>query len=415
MARTGGTNIYRPSWIKIANAVVRKLDTKKRRFLAMEEQRLIKYVCKKTGLNDFGDETFCEPLELLCGLTKYGKKLTFAGRLVSRDTLRRRLINKLKIQDYIKTHPEVLEQKIERPVFILGLPRSGTTLLQRLLAQDPAHRTLRNWEMTEPVPPPHPDTFDTDPRIKREKRRWKIMEIAAPGFKKIHEVESSLPDECLSLMANDLISGWYMVGMYYPKYQDWLYKKGYSLCYPLHKRQLLLLQVNFPGMRWVLKSPWHLFGLKWLLDVYPDARIIQTHRDPLTVVPSCASLLTSMRSALQDNITPAEMGEDALNLCDAWLTNGLEARQKETRRNDSKAVFIDVHYKDLAADPMGTIEKIYHSFDLDLTGETRDRIQDYLNKNPRHKHGKHSYCLEQYNLTEEQVKERFQYYYDYLK
>jgi hypothetical protein len=287
---------YRPVLARIANALFRFLDRFGDRTLAQYEEKVIEKVRKKTGLHDFGDESFHEPLRIICELTRHGNPLTVPGRMLFMITLHERLTNKLKINAEISAHPEILQEEIKEPIFIGCLPRTGSTLLHRLLAQDPAHRAPLSWEASEPAPPPDPATYMTDPRIKKGDRIWKLLYYVAPEVKKIHESAGHLPEECFFLMNNDLISWWVAV-LTGDQYLDYLLDLDYTFPYRLHKRQLQLLQWKFPKHRWVLKTPSHVFALSGLLDVYPDARFVHLHRDPLETLGSIASLFTKVRGA----------------------------------------------------------------------------------------------------------------------
>jgi hypothetical protein len=402
---------YRPRTLKIADALVRFLDRFGGRTLALDAEKIMRKAQKKTGLTDFGENSFREPLEILCNHSRNGRPLSAFGRLMAVDNILYRLMNRLKIEAELKAHPEILDEKIERPIIIAGLARTGTTLLQRLLDQDPANRSPRNWEMNDPVPPPEPSTYETDPRIKTDRRRWGLLSYGLPVFNAIHEVGANLPDECLSLMANDFVSGWFVIGTdsdYLPWYLETDLKKAYRL----HKRQLQLLQWKFPPVRWVLKSPWHLCGLDDMISAYPGARVIQTHRDPLQALPSVASYMLNFRSLCYNQVDPKAIGEEWLDLTTLWFQRGMAAREKLERRKDSPAVFQDVYYAKLVADPIGTVEKLYHAFGMDLTGEAEIRMKRYLKNNPKDKHGSHIYSLAQFGLDRETVWKRFAPYYE---
>ncbi len=400
---------YRPRALELANALVRLLDLAGGRFLAVHEETLIRKACKKTGLSDFGDGSFREPLRILCRHSQTGKRMTALGRVTFRTTLLQQLVNKLMIQAELAAHPEICEEEVREPIFVLGLPRTGTTLLHRLLARDPVNRTPQYWEMTNPVPPPEPATYETDPRIKKAEQGFAILDYAAPALISMHEMHASQAEECLPLMANDLLSGLFCAPWDSP-YLDWFMNLDMEHAYELHERQLKLLQWKFPNKRWVLKAPWHLYGLESLLKTYPGARIVQTHRNPLEVLPSNASLLTTMRSAFYESVDPIAIGNEVVRRSEALITRGMEVRSKEEQRGDSLSIFQDVHYANLVSDPMGTIKSIYEGFGLELSPEADERMRSYLADSPQHKHGKHRYTLEQFGLDADVVRERFRSY-----
>lgn len=396
---------------KAADAVVAILDRMGKRTMALDPDKLIAKARKQTGLHDFGDDSFREPLRILCAHTHGDKPLTILGRIILKGDILNRLKNKLRIHAEIKAHPEILEQPMPHPIIIVGLPRTGTTLLQRLLAEDPDSRTLRSWEMIDPIPLPEPETFNTDPRIKKDTIRWNLYNWAVP-HRMMHETGPTLPEECFSLMANDLISLWFYPAIDSTEYLQWFQGLDHTHTYRLHKRQLQLLQSKWPaGIHWVLKTHWHFYGLEWLLKVYPDARIVMTHRDLAKVIPSNASLITAVRSGFYKEVNPVAISNAYLDLFSSYFDRGLKARDNEEKRPGSKAIFYDLYYRDFTADPLAAVEKLYAKFKLELTPNTLERMRRFLAETPQHKLGKHKYTLEQFDLDEETLRRRFAVYY----
>jgi len=402
---------YRPVPAKIANGIMRGLDRFGTRTLAQDEEKLIAKARKKTGIHDFGDDSFREPLHILCELTRKGKTLTAAGRILFKIVLQEILENKLMINDQVTRHPEIHEIEIRKPIFIGGLPRTGSTYLHHLLAQDPANRAPLHWETYAPVPPPEPATYETDPRIKKGQQIWSLLYYVAPDMRAVHESSGDSPEECFFLMKNDLISWWFNV-LTGDEYLDFLLRQDFTLSYRLHKRQLQILQWKFPQRTWVLKTPSHLYGLGELLNVYPDARFIHLHRNLLEVFPSISSLYTKVRGAFFEEVDPEAIGAEWFDLGLKYIERGIAAREKEEQRKDSKALFHDILYPDLVADPMGTVEKIYGAFGIDLSEEAAARMKRYVAANPQNKHGKHHYSLEEYGLDEKKIRERYGPYYE---
>lgn len=406
VAKKNQDRVGRPLLIRTLNALVRFLDRFGGRTFAIDEEVLMRKARKKTGLDDFGDDSFREPLAIICEETLTGKPMTAVGRFMVQDNLLSRMKNRLKLEAEYKAHPEILEQEVHEPIIIAGLARTGSTLLQRLLAQDPGNRSPYNWEMNSPVPPPEPSNHQTDPRIKKDQPRWSILNYFLPRFKSIHEVGARLPDECLSMMANNLISGWFAIGIG-GGYLDWILEEDLIHAYRLHKRQIQLLQWKFPPLRWVLKSPWHLLGLEAVMKVYPDARIIQTHRSLMEALPSCASYMREFREAQYPHVDLDELGREWLGVYIKWFQSGMAAREKAEKRENSSLLFHDLHYHDLVAEPIASIEKIYDDFHIELTGEAVDRMRKYMKENPQYKYGKHRYSLEEFGLDRETIKQHF--------
>ena len=400
---------YRPRALKIANAIIYLWDQLFGRALTLDADKLAEKACRKTGLSDFGDETFREPLRIICEITRNGSPMSIWGRFYCAQDISQRLINLLQIQADIKANPEILKSEVRRPIFILGLYRTGTTLLHRLLSQDTTNRTLQSWEMMMPSPPPNKTTYEIDHRIKKCRRLFSIVDYSAPAFRAIHEVDETTPHECIQLMANYLVGNThdFLIG---GEYSKWLYEKDLTSAYELHKRLLQYLWWKCPADRFVLKAPFHLHGLKWLLKTYPDARIVQTHRNPLEVVPSWASLMTVMRGSFYDNTDPVVIGPEVANRASEYINQGMEARSAQEQNENNTAIFLDIHYKKIVKDPIGTVEKIYNGFGLSLSDEAAARMRRYLDENPQHKYGAHRYTIEQFGLNENTERERFSTY-----
>jgi hypothetical protein len=398
-----------PQALRWANLIVRGLDRLKGgRILVLEEEALLREAMWETGLEDYGDQALLEPLSVLCQFSRTDKPMSAFGRYFLRSNVRARLINRLNIQGDLCMHPEILEERIEKPIFIVGLPGTGMTILHRLLALDPANRTPRFWESIEPSPPPHRITYRTDPRIARAEKRLKNLKRLVPGLRTVHELGAELPGDCISLMANGLVSWWFGL-LYGEAYARWLRARDLTDAYRLHKGQLQLLQWHCRAERWVLRAAWHLHGLPWLLKVYPDARIIMTHRDPLEVLPSCASRVTTLRAAMFATVDPCRIALGLMEELSGWVNCALSSRRL-AETNGKGAAFVDVPHHGLRSDPLAVIEGIYEEFGLDLTREVRKRMQVYLGRNPEGKHGLHCCSLEQFGLEASRVKMRFRRY-----
>jgi hypothetical protein len=400
----------KPRWLVMANAVVRRLDDLSTRPLfAAEPAELIWRAQSKTGLDDFGDESFREPLAILCRQMRAAPPLSAFGRLLLREDLTSRLVNRLRIQAYLADHPEVQDEQVAAPLFILGLPRTGTTLLHRLLATDPRNRALRAWEMADPIPPPDPGGLDTATRVLRASGFSKVLNYVAPNLKVAHEHDSTLPEECISLLANTLMTDWYgfaLGGAYY----QWLEQQDLTRAYESHAMMLKLFQSRQPGRRWVLKAPSHLLGLRWLLSAYPDAVILHIYRDPLEVLPSAASLYTLMRAAVYLDVDPAAVGAEVAAKLSTWLERGLAARDEEERRAGSRVQFVDVDYRLLVQQPLAVLPTIYERMNVELVPAVTRGFERFLAQNPQGKHGRHRYTLEQFGFDPATERRRFAAY-----
>lgn len=398
-------------WLPSAiNAVGRALRRIGLDPVRLEEDALLSKAVQRTGLDDFGDDSFREPLRVILASFDREVPATFVARIFVRDQFLLRLTNRLRIQHTLKVYPEIAHQSVDRPMFICGLPRTGSTLLHRLLAEDPANRVPRAWEIDNPVPPPDAVTYKTDPRIRQVERRLAILNFLAPSFRTIHNLSAKSPEECIQLMANDFTGIYFLVALDLPSYRRWFYDQDLTHAYRLHKRQLQLLQFRYRGTRWVLKAPQHLTGLQSLLKVYPDACVVQLHRDPLKAVPSCVSLIATMRSAFYDNVQPNTVGDEWLTDLARSVQRGMQARVCAKANPACSARFIDLHYRDLVEQPLLAVRQIYDTFGYELTEETVERMGAFLSTHPQHQHGKHHYMLEEFGLNASDVRERFSTY-----
>ena len=376
----------------------------------LEFNALLSAAQQEAGLGDFGPDDFREPLERLLAALQSEAQLNDFGRLRAGMTINAGLVNRLKIQDYLCEHPDVHQQRIVRPVFIVGLPRTGTTALHHMLNQDPANNTLRLWAGQNPVPPPEADSYDSDPRIEQQRQGVALTEQFMPGFLMTHLLDAEQPDECYMLLNRNFMSVEYSALFHIPSYANWLYA---NLCqrgsYEYHRTQLQLLQYRRPG-RWVLKAPFHQLGLAEILRLYPDAIIVQTHRAPLSFVASGCSFSELLRRSGSDHVDRAQVGEDWMAMLTVY-TRTFEA-DRARLEPQHPGQFLDFHHDDFVADPWPCIEAVYRACGDELAESARNRMSDWLAANPRGKHGKHEYRLEDYGIRRDDVDALFG---DYVK
>lgn len=375
--------------------------------IPLDEGDLLARAARRTRLSDFGDETFRAPLRLLLDSLEREARLTPLGRLIARTDIVRLLANRLHIVDTLAREPAITDAPIHRPIFIIGLPRTGTTILHELLAQDPANRVPMSWEVQTVWPPPERATYDTDPRIAAVDRHFAGVDRIIPGFKRMHPMGALLPQECVALMAHDFATMIYHTTHDVPTYQAWLESCDARWIYVSHKRQLQYLQWRCPAERWVLKSPGHLWMLPALLAVYPDARIVQTHRDPLKVIASLTSLITYLRSMASDHQDPHAIAADWT----ARLARGLEytMRVRDEVRLPSERVF-DMQFAEFIGDEIAMVRRIYTHFGIALGAEAETRMRRFLAANPADKHGRHRYRLADAGLDEATERRRYAAY-----
>jgi len=398
---------FRPLPIRGLNAIGRGLARFGQTPIALGEAALLEAARRQTGLSDFGPESFLPGLRKLLESLECDARLTLFGRYFARRQVLELLSHRLLLTEHRKRHPEVAAQPIRQPLFILGLPRTGTTLLYGLLAEDPAHRAPLSWEVDQPCPPAETATYATDPRIETSRKRFEQLAQLAPGIQAIHPVGALMPQECIVLTASEFMSIRFEMCFDVASYQDWLLDQDMHDAYAHHRRFLQHMQSRHAGERWILKSPGHLGPLDALFDTYPDALVVQTHRDPLRVVPSVASLEYTLRMVSTDDLDPHALGRQQLRAWSTLLEQGMAARAAHPERESR---ILDLAMDEIVRDPLGSVERIYRHFDLELGAEARARMERYLTRHPKHEFGSHRYNLESFGLDEATVNEVFKGY-----
>jgi len=375
--------------------------------LPLDADGLMEAACRRTGLGDFGAPTFEAPLRLLVRSLEADAGLSLFGRIAARQDLKQILTNRLRMEDDCRRHPEIRRGAVARPLFITGMPRTGTTLLHGLLAQDPMARSPMGWETLFPSPPPQRSRFKKDKRIEIAQFQMSMLYRVVPEFKRIHGVGARLPEECLVVTAPTFYSFQFQTMYHVPTYQSWLEAQDLTPSYRGHKRFLQHLQWRCSGDWWVLKAPAHIFGLPELFGVYPDARVVMTHRDPLPVVASLASLTTVLRSAFSDTVDPLAVGPE---MSERWGRGLAKALDDRAAGRVPAGQILDVAYRDLVDDPIATVRRIYDWADLPLTGAAEAQMRAFLADHRKDKHGRHEYTLEQFGLDPDEEARRYHEY-----
>jgi len=367
----------------------------------VDAARLVELASEETGLDDLGAPSFREGLDRFVGAAGDEAQLSDLGIAAIEAQVVTALTNRLRVTDWIGTHPEVLEQRVERPIIVLGLPRTGTTLLSELFHRDPANRSLMRWESLDSVPPPEAATFTTDPRIDAARASAGMMEALNPGFQAIHYEAPDGPTECVAVLAQDFKSLLWECVANVPSYGAWLLTCDQRSAYDYHHRVLRMLQSRAPG-RWTLKTPHHCLALDAIVAEYPDARLVMTHRDPVTVVASLCSLVRSLSGTFSD----VDQGE-YINTHWTEVALTLVDRVMEWRATHGDDRFVDVAYDDLVADPVATVRAIYRHFDEDLGADGEAAMRRYLVDQPRGVRGQHRYDIGALGLDPGALEERF--------
>jgi hypothetical protein len=397
----------RPLGLRLLNGVGGALRAVGLPLVRLDEASLLAEASRGTGLDDFGDDGFRHPLRRLLASYESEARLTLLGRLIARRDAVRLLENRLRQVDTLRRHPEIAAGEIHAPIVIVGLPRTGTTVLHALLAQDPRNRVPMTWEVMHPWPPPEQATYGTDPRIAQVERHFAGVDRVIPGFKSMHPMGALLPQECVALTAHEFATMLYHTTNRLPTYQRWLDGADLRWVYRAHRRWLQYLQWKCPGERWVLKSPGHLWALDALLGEYPDACIVQTHRDPLKVIASLASLVTHLRRMATDDVDPHEIGADWTARLADGLGRGMAARVNGVL---PPSRVIDVQFHELVRDEIATVRRIYEHFGMTLAPDAEARMRAFLAANPREKHGAHRYALAAAGLDETTERRRYAAY-----
>lgn len=375
--------------------------------ISLAEESLMKAATKLAGSSDFGPDTFRPGLRKLLESIESDGRFTLFGRYFARRQLIELLSHRLELTEWRKRRPEIAQQEIRRPLFILGLPRTGTTLLYGLLAEDPANRAPLSWEIDQPSPPAETATYETDPRIATTKARFDQVDQLAPGFQAIHPVGALLPQECIVTTASEFMSIRFQMCFNCESYDDWLLDQDMGPTYAHHKRFLQHMQSRHECERWILKSPGHLGPLDALFETYPDAMIVQTHRDPIRVIPSVAHLEYTMRLVSSDDVDASQVGRQMLSVWSKLLTQGMESRARHPEREKQ---ILDLSMREVVSDPVACVARIYDHFGLELSDEARQRMHRYVELHPKDEFGTHRYSLEAFGLEEEAVNSAFKGY-----
>jgi hypothetical protein len=356
-----------------------------------------------TGLENFGSDEYRDGLAVLLDSYARDAGLTSLGRKLKRVFLRGALVARLLSEAAWRAHPGYAETGIERPIFVTGLPRTGTTALHRLLTADPAHQGLEMWLTEAPQPRPPRATWAADPVFRQIQAGYEQHHIEHPEFTGVHYIAADQVEECWQLLRQSMRSIAYECLAHLPSYSSWLRGQDWTDAYRRHRRNLQLIGLHDRDRRWVLKNPSHLFALDALLQAYPDALVIQTHRSPRAAIASVCSLAAQASAGWSTTFRAEVIGRDQLEL---WAS-GLEQFTAARARYDP-AQFLDVDYDDFVADPVGTVESVYARFGLKLSGAGADAMRALLAQSAAGQaRPAHQYTLADFGLAAEEVDERF--------
>jgi hypothetical protein len=371
---------------------------------AFEIEPLLEAARAATGLDDFGDARFREGLGVLCEMLDSTAGLTAHGRKSNWKRLVRLLATRLRVEDAFRRHPEIHAREIRRPVFLTGLPRSGTSATFNLLGRDPASRPLLLWEGTFPDPLDGLEPGQTDPRHQAMREHFAASRDKNPEFTKIHFADADTPEECVIPMAITFENVHNGIEVLLDPYRSYFQALDFHPQYAYYRELLKMLDWQRPGERWLLKSPAHLWAMDALVDLFPDCCIVLTHRDPVEAVASYASMMETLLETNGCSPQP-DLGQRVLDFTATSLERGYAVRDS----SDPKR-FIDIRFDDFIADSMQVIRQIYDHFELPLSEAALQAMTEHVEANPRGKHGAHEYDLARYGLREEAIRERFGWY-----
>ena len=377
---------------------------------AFDEAKLLADAEANTGLSDFGPDAFRPAFAALTKSLREEAPLNELGRTTMRARVLESLETRLRTADWIRRHPEILEEEIGAPIAVIGQMRTGTTMLQRIIASDPRNHACMWWETRFPAPHPDTDFSQPDPRIPIAEAEVAAILAADPRQASIHPWDAQAPDEEIMLMEHSFMSHVPEAFCNIPSYRAWLNEQDWTPAYAYLKTLLQSLQWQKRQRgnvreRWVLKTPNHLGYIDTLFEVFPGATAILTHRDPIDTVPSAASMNNAMWSLYSDAAEPDQAGlqwQERL----AWGTKRAMASRERFDANR----FVDIDFRDAMKDPVAEIERAYGVFGIEFTEEARAGMEQWRADNPRDKRPKHEYTLAEYGLTEEGIREAFAEY-----
>ena len=379
-----------------------------RRLFDLDFEGLLATARTKTGLEDFGDDAFREPLHVLLHALEREANLSALGRFLTRQLVLQLLGTRLLAQDLVTRHPEILDEPIAAPIVIMGLPRTGTTHLHNLISQDPDLHALCYWESLEPLPSAkrRPKPGAPDPRIARCEQGLRLLHYLMPLFPLMHEMTPEARHEEIQLLAVEFSTMLFEVSYQIPSYRDWYMATDQTRAYAMLKRMLQILQwQRGGGGRWVLKTPQHLEQIGPLLATFPDARVVQTHRDPVKVT---ASFCTMGAYGLRMNAA----GIDPIAVGRYWadrIENMLRASIEDRRLIPEGRIF-DMRFRDFMADDVAMVERIYEFAEQPMTDRARRAMDAYMVANPRGKHGTVVYDLADFGIDPAERRRTLRFY-----
>jgi hypothetical protein len=368
----------------------------------LDPDELVAAARSRTGLRDFGDPSFRTGLDVLTAAIEHDTRLRPGQDVLVRERLVGLLAERLRVEDWHRRRPEIADAPVTAPLWIVGLPRTGTTALSSLLAEDPDTRVLRTWESAAPTPPPLAGGDDDDPRIDHARAIIELTDSMAPHLKALYPTSATGPTEHQDLLGMAFCTNHFKGLVWIPSYERWLLSEAdHEAAFRYHRRVLQLLQWRGGARRWMLKCPSDLLATDALLVVYPDARLIWTHRDPAAVLASVCTLICAYLELFCEGVDHAELGRRELSF---WAE---AARRATATRDRHPERFCDVHHADLAADPLAAVAGLYVEVGEPFTGSAREAMARWVSDHPRRRFGEPSYELTEWGLDADRVRATF--------
>lgn len=405
----------RPRSIRALNAGYRAARRLGSRPLALRKDELMAKASKQSGgLTDFGDRRFEAGLDRLIASIEDEDRLNGFGRIMARSHITNLLRQRLLLIEHIRQHPQIRDEVIKRPIFLVGAPRTGTTITHHLLSQDDRFRYPITWECDELYPPLNPATMHIDPRIKRSEKQIRRIMSLAPDLDAAHPVGAGEAQECALLHAYAFHSETFHVMFNCQAYDRWLSEQDRTWVY--EEQKLLLQYMQSGGLRprecWLLKTPPHMEQLDKILEVFPDARFVTTYREPTEVVASSCKLAGTVFAAAQDNVDWHDHGRYM-----TWKTGQMLQRNVELRRrlNDRADQFIDFPMDRMVRDPISCVREIYQHFDIEMTDQAHRKMSRFMEERGMGRRKPNIYSAEDYGLDIDELWPRLQYYRDFYR
>ena len=397
-------NPYRPVPVRILNRIGRVGESLGLTG-SLRVDTLVNRAKRRTGLADFGDDGHLRALEVLVESINDEARLTATGRFIQKSRLVDALVHRLRIEDLLRKHPEIHDIALGKIVLVTGLQRTGTTLLQRLLNSHPEIAGVSGTEALDPVPAPDEKASGADTRKRRARLAQGVVSYLSPQFTAVHPIDHNEPEEDVLLLDLNFMSQSAEATMHVPSYSRWLEGQDHTRTYQYFLKVLKVLCWQRPRSHWVLKTPHHMEYLDVFLEIFPDAMVVQTHRDPTKALPSFCSMVAHARGIFSDCVEPTEVGRHWRRKTRRMVESTMQARD-----GADGARFLDVSYYDLLKDPIAELRRICRYAGIGFNDNSERATAQYMQSNPQNRFGKHVYRLGDFGLTEGLVEEDFSDY-----